>query len=202
MPEGYPVPAGRTTAETTVRGSRFAAHLAMTDTVGASRAFVDELKREFPDASHHPYAFTVGYGATVTQGMSDDREPPGTAGKPLLAVVTGAGIGDACLVVVRWFGGTKLGTGGLVRAYTRAAQAVIEAAETTLVRHLVERVLRVPYPLLDEVRRSLAKVGAEVIAERYETDVTLRLRLPEDMLDTATEVLADVSAGRLALLER
>ena len=86
------------------------------------------IKQEFADASHNVPAFVVGYGNAVTAHCNDDGEPSGTAGRPMLAVLQGSGLGDAAVVVTRYFGGTKLGTGGLVRAYGDAVRAVLEIA--------------------------------------------------------------------------
>src|ERR671921_1142335 len=83
------------------------------------------IRAEMPDAAHHVYAYIVGHGATTTLGMSDDGEPSGTAGRPVMAVLKGSGLGDVALVITRYFGGTLLGTGGLVRAYGDAAKAVL-----------------------------------------------------------------------------
>src|SRR5690348_4882092 len=114
----YRIPAATTRIEHEVSRSRFIATLGNAATVEAARGFIAEIRAEMPDASHHVYAFKVGYGSSVTEGLSDDGEPTGTAGPPVLAVLRGADIGDAALVVTRYFGGTKLGTGGLVRAYS------------------------------------------------------------------------------------
>src|SRR5918912_1103095 len=86
-----------------------------------------EIRVEMPDAAHHVYAYIVGHGATTNLGMSDDGEPSGTAGRPVMAVLRGSGLGDVALVVTRYFGGTLLGTGGLVHAYGDAARAVLAA---------------------------------------------------------------------------
>ncbi len=123
----YPIPAKTVRVETRVVNSRFIATIGQAQTVEEARAFIDALRQEFADATHNVYAFRVGYGASVTEGMSDDGEPSGTAGRPALAVLRGADLGDVVLVITRYFGGTKLGTGGLVRAYTHSAQEALEA---------------------------------------------------------------------------
>jgi uncharacterized YigZ family protein len=112
----YLIPAGTVRVETEVSRSRFIATLGMAETAEAARAFIAGVRAEMPDASHHVYAFRVGYGASVIEGLSDDGEPSGTSGPPIMAVLRGAPVGDVVLVVTRYFGGTKLGTGGLVRA--------------------------------------------------------------------------------------
>ena len=120
MAEGYPVPTGEAVIEIEVKRSRFIGYAAPAATVEAARGFIESVRQRHPDASHHVYAFEVGHGASVTHGMSDDGEPSGTAGRPALVVVENHELGDVVAVVVRYFGGTKLGTGGLVRAYTQA----------------------------------------------------------------------------------
>ena len=124
---GYPIAVGEVEVEVRAKNSRFIGCAAPAESVDDAKAFIAAMRERYPDASHHCYAFAAGYGATVTHGMSDDGEPSGTAGKPMLAVVQGAGIGDVVVVATRYFGGTKLGTGGLVKAYTETAQAALEA---------------------------------------------------------------------------
>src|SRR3954468_24634252 len=121
------IPAGPARTEIRASNSRFIANVAPAATVEAARAFIAEVRAEMPDATHHVYAYIVGHGATTTLGMSDDGEPAGTAGRPVMAVLRGSGLGDTALVVTRYFGGTLLGTGGLVHAYGDAAKAVLAA---------------------------------------------------------------------------
>ncbi|MCX7792579.1 MAG: YigZ family protein, partial [Chloroflexaceae bacterium] len=117
MTSRYPIPAGRARAELLVLNSRFVATAGPAPDVEAAKAFIAAIRQELPGASHHCYAFLAGHGASVIAGMSDDGEPAGTAGRPMLAVLRGSGLGDVVVVVTRYFGGALLGTGGLVRAY-------------------------------------------------------------------------------------
>ncbi|MEL6310076.1 MAG: YigZ family protein, partial [Chloroflexota bacterium] len=126
----YNRPAERTRIEITVINSRFITTIERADTVEDARAFINEIRAEMPDANHHVYAFRIGYGNSITEGMSDDGEPSGTSGPPSLAVIKGTEIGDVVLVTTRYFGGTKLGTGGLVRAYTESAQTAFAQLKT------------------------------------------------------------------------
>ena len=112
MSARYPIPARRHRSEVMILRSRFIATAEHTPTVVEAKAFLNEQRNEFPDANHHVHAFVVGYGASVTLGTSDDGEPTGTAGRPTLTVLENAGLGDVCVVTTRYFGGTKLGTGG------------------------------------------------------------------------------------------
>ncbi|MFN2242462.1 MAG: IMPACT family protein, partial [Anaerolineae bacterium] len=113
----YPIPARETRTEIQVLNSRFIATAAPVFSVEEAKAFVTRIRDEFADATHNVPAYLVGYGASVVAHCTDDGEPSGTAGRPALAVLRGSGLGDVAVVVTRYFGGTKLGTGGLVRAY-------------------------------------------------------------------------------------
>lgn len=123
---GYPVPAGACEAQTEVRKSRFIARVApVADREGALAA-VEQARRDHPEARHHCWAYVLGRpGAATSAAMNDDGEPSGTAGKPILNVIEHKGVGDLVVVVIRYFGGVKLGAGGLVRAYAGAAESVL-----------------------------------------------------------------------------
>ena len=163
-------------AETTLRfkNSRFIGIAGPAPTVEEAKVFLDEVRRRFADASHHVYAYAVGHGRSVTHGMSDDGEPSGTAGRPLLAVVQGTGIGDLVVVAVRYFGGTKLGTGGLVKAYTETAQAVVAALATETKVHRINARISLPYDLHNSCRQVIEKLAVEIAQEDFADDVRLR----------------------------
>ncbi len=195
----YPVPAGTARVELRVVNSRFIATIGPARAVEEARTFIEQVRAEFPDAAHHVFAFRVGYGASVTEGMSDDGEPAGTAGRPALTVLRGADLGDVVLVITRYFGGTKLGTGGLVRAYTSAAQAVLEALPRT---ERVERrkgLIDVPYRLYEQVKRLAIAHGGEVLAEDFAAEVALTLTFPSEACVAFEGVLAELSAGELTV---
>jgi uncharacterized YigZ family protein len=120
----YTIPARETRAEIKVVNSRFVATVAPVFSVDAAKAFIARVRREFADATHNVPAYLIGHGASVIAHCNDDGEPSGTAGRPALAVLRGSGLGDVAVVVTRYFGGTKLGTGGLVRAYSGAVRAL------------------------------------------------------------------------------
>lgn len=207
MATGYLIPASEASAEHVDRGSRFLGVCACVDTVESAKAFLAQMKTRYPDASHHVYAFAVGHGATVTHGMSDDGEPSGTAGRPALAVVQGSGWGDLIVVVMRWWGGTKLGTGGLVRAYTRAAQDALAATETTRKVELKTAVVRVPYDRYDVCREALRRAADEdpenvvdIVEETFAADATLHLRGPEAAVEAALARFTDLTSGRAEVI--
>lgn len=199
MAAGYPIPAARHRAEIVAVRSRFIATADHTPTVAGARAFLAEIRREIPDATHHVHAFAVGHGGTVTHGMSDDGEPPGTAGRPTLAVVMGSGLGDVCVVTARYFGGTKLGTGGLVKAYTEAAQAVLAAVPRAIKEERRTARLAVPYPLYETCLRLVAAHGGTVAAQDFGADVALTADFPADRVEALATALADATSGQVVL---
>jgi uncharacterized YigZ family protein len=191
------VPAASVRTEHVARGSRFIADAGLTADVAAAKAFLAARRAEFPDASHHCHAFVIGHGASVTEGKSDDGEPSGTAGRPMLAVLRGSGLGDVTVVVTRYFGGTKLGTGGLVRAYTTATQEVLAALPTKAKIARVGARLRMDYALYEILRRVLEAHEASIEDERFEAAVTLHVRLPQARLAELEAAVAEASAGRV-----
>jgi uncharacterized YigZ family protein len=175
----YRIPKRQVRTEIKVSNSRFITTIAHVTSAKDAHAFVQQMREEMPDAHHHVYAFKIGYGASVTEGVSDDGEPSGTSGPPTLAVVRGSDVGDVVVVTSRYFGGTKLGTGGLVAAYTRAAQTAFEALETE------EKVIRlsfevvVPYAFLEQTRRLLAAHQCVVDDEQFGAEVQFVYQIRE-----------------------
>ncbi|NNJ13091.1 YigZ family protein [Chloroflexales bacterium ZM16-3] len=195
----YPIPAARARAEIVVINSRFIADAAPTADIAAAKAFIAETRAAMPDARHHCFAYLVGYGASVTAGMSDDGEPAGTAGRPMLAVLRGADLGDVAVVVTRYFGGTLLGTGGLVRAYGDAVKAVLEAlprGERVALRSLL---VQTSYSDYAAIRRALEAHGATIEEEDFAADVSIVASLPADGYERCLADLAEISAGRVMI---
>lgn len=195
MSERYKVPAGPARAEIAIARSRFIASLERMETASEARAFIRLIRAEFPDANHHVYAFRAGFPPVVTEGMSDDGEPAGTAGPPVLAAVRGSGAGDVVVVVTRYFGGTKLGTGGLVRAYTEAAQAVLAAAAFEIKRDLVTLGIEAPYSLFELVRRAVEADDGMILDQSFTGTVTLMVRIERDRIPDLAATLSELSAG-------
>lgn len=183
--------------ETRVSNSRFIATLAPAFTVEEARAFIQRIRAEFSDATHNVPAFVIGHGDSVTTHCSDAGEPSGTAGRPMLAVLQGSGLGDAVVVVTRYFGGTKLGTGGLVRAYSGAVRAVVDACPRAIKTPAVTALLVIPYNLLERVRRLALQHRGAILEENFAADVTLTLRfLPEDLPGFQADLL-ELSNGSI-----
>lgn len=199
MATGYPVPAAEAQVELRISNSRFIGTVGPAGTVAEARAFVARQRQRLPDASHHVYAFAVGFGSRVTCGMSDDGEPSGTAGRPCLAVVQGAGLGDVVVVVTRYFGGTKLGTGGLVRAYTAAAQAALAAVPRQEKFSACTVELRLPYAAHAQCRAAIQACGGQVQEEVFGEAVDLRVRLRAERVEELRRVVQEITAGRATI---
>ena len=196
----YPVPASTAAephcTELVIRRSRFLALCAHTPGPAAARAFVEETRRRHADSTHNCWAYAAGApGHTAQIGSSDDGEPHGTAGRPMLQVVLHSGVGELCVVVSRWFGGVKLGTGGLVRAYQDSVRENLASLP------LVERVpqvrlaVTVEYAHVDALRRLLPGFEALVVDENYEAEAHFILLLPEENLERFKPALAGLSNG-------
>ena len=197
MDKNYFIPLAEIRREHVVVNSRFIATLAPVARIEAAREFLSRIKKEFADASHNVPAYIIGGGNTVTEFCSDDGEPAGAAGKPALAVLRGSGLGDVAVVVTRYFGGTLLGTGGLVKAYTESTQMVVSAVGRgrRVPVHVV--MLAIPYNLLERVRMLAAGQRAEILNEDYAADITITLRLPVESFDPFQNALRELSAGRI-----
>lgn len=191
----YPIPAAEARVEIRVVNSRFIATAAPAPSVDEAKAFVERVRASTPDASHHVYAFLVGHGASVTAGMSDAGEPSGTAGRPALAVLRGSGLGDVVVVVTRYFGGTLLGTGGLVRAYGDAVKAVLAELPTTDKVELATLLVSLPYPSYGACKQLLPRYDAAIAAEEFAADVTLTLSLPVERALPLADALGEATAG-------
>ena len=194
------VPAQSARAEIRVVNSRFIATAAPADSVAAAREFIAEIRAEMPDATHHVYAYVVGHGATTTLGMSDDGEPSGTAGRPVLAVLRGSGLGDVVLVVTRYFGGTLLGTGGLVHAYGDAAKAVLAVLPSVEKIERRELLAVLPYASYEQARRLLAAHSGDTLAEEFAADVTLHVQLPATQVAGFQAALIELTAGQAQIV--
>lgn len=180
-----------------VVNSRFIATLAPVFNTDEARAFIARIKNEFADASHNVPAYIIGGGNTISEYFSDDGEPSGTAGKPALAVLRGSGLGDVGVVITRYFGGTLLGTGGLVRAYTESTQMVVNAVEHGRRVPVYVAMVAIPYNLLERVRLLVSRQRGEIVEEEFAGDITMTLEFPVDSFDGFQSELREISAGKL-----
>lgn len=194
--DSYPIPAETVRVERRFVNSRFIGSAAHTPTVAGARDFIAQMRAEIPEATHHVYAYLVGYGASVTAGMSDAGEPSGTAGRPALAVLRGSGLGDVTVVITRFFGGTLLGTGGLVKAYGETTRAVLEALPRT---QRIERrtlLIELAYSSYALAHKVLESHQAAFVDETFANDVTLMVELPVNQVEACMHELATVTAGQ------
>lgn len=198
MAKRYPIPAAETRAEIEVKNSRFVATAVPAFTVEEAKAFIARIKAEFSDATHNVPAFLVGFGNSVTAHCNDDGEPSGTAGRPILAVLQGSGLGDIAVVVTRYYGGTKLGTGGLVRAYGDATKAVLEILPRAekVPTHTV--MLALPYPLLEQVRLLVGQWNGRILDEAFAADITMTMQFTVAHFPGFQDALRELSHGSLS----
>ena len=197
MYKTYSIPLKEIRLEHVVVNSRFISTLAPVFSTDEARAFIARIKREFGDASHNVPAYIIGGGNTVTEYFSDDGEPSGTAGKPALAVLRGSGLGDVAVVVTRYFGGTLLGTGGLVKAYTESTQMVVHAVERGQRIPVHVAMVAIPYNLLERLRLLVERQNGEVLDEEFAGDITMTFQFPVDSFDAFQGELRELSSGKL-----
>ena len=197
MSKTYSVPLTEIRRELMVVNSRFISTIAPAFSIDEARAFMARIKHEFADASHNVPVYIIGGGNTVTEYFSDDGEPSGTSGKPALAVMRGSGLGDAVLVITRYFGGTLLGTGGLVKAYTESAQLAVNAVGRGQRVPVQIALIALPYNLLERLRLVVTRQHGEVLGEDFAADITMTVRLPVDSFESFQNDLRELSAGKL-----
>ena len=193
----YSIPLNEIRREQVVVNSRFIATLAPAFNIEEARAFIARIRKEFADANHNVPAYIIGGGNTVTEYFSDDGEPSGTAGRPALAVLRGSGLGDVAVVVTCYFGGTLLGTGGLVKAYTEATQMVVHAAERGRRIPVHVAMLAIPYNFLERVRLLVARQHGAVLEEDFAGDITMTVQFPASSFESFQNELREISAGKL-----
>lgn len=197
---GYRTIASHGEAEIEVSRSRFRCQLVRVEDELTARSVIDRARREFYDARHHCSAFILGPESRIERS-NDDGEPPGTGGAPMLEVLRGAGVSDVVAVVTRWFGGTLLGSGGLVRAYGDAVRAALES--TTLVERVQQELCDVTVDLAaaGRLEHELRSRGTKVLRIEYTDVATLSLAVPSIALPVAQEIVAELTEG-IAVLER
>ncbi len=195
MSDGYLIPAESVQTELVVKKSRFVTSTQLATSVAQARERLAAARASMPGANHHVYAFRVGFGNSITEGMSDAGEPTGTAGPPTLAVLRGSGIGDILLVTARYFGGQKLGTGGLVRAYTGAAQAALAALATEIKVEKRTIGLELPYSAFNLVKRLIKAHKGRVIDEEFEAQILVIAEFTVSDLERFSPDLLERTAG-------
>lgn len=200
MTEARIIPARRIETELTVKNSRFIINAAPVFTTDQAQDFIRHIADKYPDATHHVPVYLIGHGSSTVAHCSDDGEPSGTAGRPALAVLKGSGLGDVAVVITRYFGGTKLGTGGLVRAYgdsMRLALKVLPRARKVATTTLM---FIIPYSLFERTQIVINSHNGVSVEENFTTDVTLTVRLPNDHLASFKEHMAELTQGQVEFI--
>lgn len=194
---------GRAIAEIVEKKSRFIGHIAHVETEEEALAFLNEVRTEHRMARHNVYAYVLragGAGAAGRVRYSDDGEPAKTAGMPTLEAVQHAGLTDVAVVVTRYFGGILLGTGGLVRAYTQATQAAIEAARTVVISRCVDVVFEVPYALYEQTVRIAEECGARTLDVDFGGEVLMTLRMLDGTQEALLTAMTELTRGQCELM--
>jgi len=198
----YKIPATRYRTEETIRRSRFIATVAHASTKEDAKTFVSIIKSEFPDATHNCWAYVAGPpGDTARVGMSDDGELHGTAGKPILSVLLHSDIGEIVAVVTRYFGGIKLGTGGLVRAYSSSVKNALAGLSVKEKRDVISLTVVLDYSRISAVRKMIESFNSEITEENYGADVSFKIELPKDNKESFVRAITDVTRGEILITD-
>ncbi len=186
--------------EMTIKGSLFLCSMGHATTVEEARAFVDSVKKEFADATHNCWAFAVGPPKdTARVGFSDDGEPHGTAGRPMLTALHHSGVGELVCVVTRYFGGIKLGTGGLVRAYQGAVLDNLQSLATKERITPAHLVVVFEYSYVTLFHRLLESFEIEILEENFGVDASFTLRLPKEHVEALSDALTNMTDGNVLI---
>ena len=188
------------TGEVVEKKSRFIASIFPIQSEEEALTYLSQVRKKYYDARHNCFAYVVGE-KNETERCSDDGEPSGTAGRPMMDVLTGQGLHNVLVVVTRYFGGTLLGTGGLVRAYARSAKDALDAAGMSVVRRWVAMEAPCTYGQFEEVRREVLRFGGVEEQVDYGADVVLSVLIPEERAAPFAARLLDASAGTIEVLE-
>lgn len=188
----YYIPAGDGEAEYVEKRSSFLGHVRMVETEDEAKAFVAAMKKKYYDARHNCWCYIIKDGAVR---YSDDGEPQGTAGMPMLEVFKREKIENVVCVVTRYFGGVLLGAGGLFRAYTKSAKDALDAAGVSLMRRWAQGEISCSYSLFERIKLECLNAGGVIDDTEYGSSVTLKLMLSADNVEKLAERICNISAG-------
>jgi uncharacterized YigZ family protein len=195
--DSFEMPAGEVQVDHVVGNSKFIARLAPVFTSDEARVYINGIKSKFQDASHHVPAFIIGGGNSKTEFCSDDGEPSGTAGRPVLAVLRGSSLGNAIIVVTRYFGGTLLGKGGLVKAYTESAQLVVRSTKRARRVHYIKAEIVLPYNKLEQIRSLVVAQNGRIESEDFSEIVRMVMMIPNEGFASFEASIRKLSAGKI-----
>ncbi len=192
----YYIPTGAGEAEYVEKRSRFLGHVRPAESEEEARAFIAEVKKEHYDARHNCWCYIIRGGA---ERYSDDGEPQGTAGIPMLEVLRREGVTNAVCVVTRYFGGVLLGAGGLLRAYTKSAKDALDAAGISVVRRWAEMELNCSYSAAERLKAQIASAGGMVTDTQYGASVTIKVLVPEERVEDFRAKITDATNGTVSI---
>ena len=194
------IPDGTAESEIIIKKSRFLGQASYLESPGEVKENIKQLSRKHPQARHIVYAYITGDSRSVF-GMSDAGEPHGTAGRPIMDVLKGSGLTNVLLTVVRYFGGIKLGTGGLVSAYSNSAK---ETLAKLPVKEKIDQSriqIQTDYQAYEKIKRILPDFSAEIINENFSAAVELMLFIPRDQLENFKKMIGDIGRGGISVKE-
>jgi len=194
--EKIKIPAKKTTVVYEVKKSRFIATVEPLNGQDDVKKRVKEIREQHSGCRHVVYAFFTGDDRAMS-GLSDDGEPHGTAGRPVYEVLKGCGLTDVLLTVTRYFGGIKLGTGGLVSAYGQSAKNALEALPVKEKVYTIKTVFNLEYGLFDSVKKILAETGALNVEENFTTGISISAQIPVGEKNVFVEKIRDISRGSI-----
>ena len=194
----YYIPTRAAESEFVEKRSRFIGYIKPVETEAEARACVEEIKKRHYDARHNCWCYLLREGGMVR--YSDDGEPQGTAGQPMLGVFEKEGITNLVCVVTRYFGGILLGTGGLLRAYTKGAKDALDAAGVSVVRRWVRQLVPCTYSLYERLKQETERFGAVIEDTEYGADIVLTVLVPEEQSDAYAARILDFTAGTVETL--
>jgi len=198
----YQIPAGHIRIEQEIKRSRFITSIGRAPDQQQANAFIERIRLTYPDANHNCWAYVAGNPFdTMELGMSDDGEPPGTAGKPMLNILQHSHIGEIVVVVTRYFGGIKLGTGGLVRAYASSVQMALQKLPLTEYVALTSAQITLPYPHENRVRRLLERLKATITEVIYKDHVVLIVEFPANMTGDLEQQIGNQTQGQALFIK-
>ena len=199
---GFLVPASTHRVEEVISRSRFLTTLAHAPAAEDAHAFVEQMRQEFPDATHNCWAFVAGPpGSSVSVGMSDDGEPHGTAGRPMLHALSHSEVGEVVAVCTRYYGGTKLGTGGLARAYSGGVVSALESLPTKRKVERVQLVIRIPYPYVDGVDRLGERFDLDIVERSFGAEARFSVQVAVVERERFVHELQEISRGEIIVEE-
>ena len=194
------IPARQIETELTDRNSHFITNGAPAFSVDEAKAFIKSIEKKYPDATHHVPVYIIGHGRSTIEHCSDDGEPSGTAGRPALSVLKGSGMGDIVVVITRYYGGTKLGTGGLVRAYGDSVRRLINTIPRAKKVATTSLLYVIPYHLYEQTHIIIQNHRAELLEKAFGADITLSVQVADEQLKSFQAQLVELTRGKISFI--